>query len=561
MKYGLRYAARLLWLLLVSINAWALDSALDELPEQARVWENRSNQEGTEYQDFGGKDVAYINSEKGGWYYHADDGRWHLFHEGSRLDLQNSDSSITESLQLEVVAGTPFFDAGPAGQYGLLLDGPSGELVTEEGVSFDPSQFELLRSNAGQRAYYDLESLQWWPTWPLFQTAMSAAPKAPYHPVYLSPNMYPGKQHIESLDISPLVFELDTLRYRNAAGHIVGFHPKISSGVREWRNDSNMPCSPYSDYPGDDVVYVDGIWYHKRSESHFEEFSRGRYLSFDDQYGHAFLSEALTAGGDIGSQGGPAQEGFRLDGETGDLVGEDGQAVDPQLYRREAGQPLECSIRYMVLMNDSLSIRGLADAPPFVPKDATVTLLSVVPLRQIANNPFDGKTLPFAIQQARFDTHIVQVQVPSIGPSPSPDPDPGPADPPPAPGSCPVNSALTLIEALPSGAPLANEVGITGLNQLNAGFTVSPTDRVFLINNPLSPTQGVISMGSSFSYVSGSSLGNQPEGANLSYRVRRNSDSAEFEVNFSFRAEIVFDDLGIVIDTLSGRQCTAGGPL
>jgi len=118
-----------------------------------------------------------------------------------------------------------------------------------------------------------------------------------------------------------------------------------------------------------------------------------------------------------------------------------------------------------------------------------------------------------------------------------------------------------LLAALPEAAPLENAIGITGLNQLSAGFSVVPSEQVFRINNPLSESLGVVSMTSQFSYVSGSSLGSQSEGASLSYRVRRNSDSAEFDLSFTFQSEVVFDDLGIVITSISGRQCTAGGPL
>jgi len=313
-----------------------------------------------------------------------------------------------------------------------------------------------------------------------------------------------------------------------------------------------------SDYPGDNVLYVDGVWYHKRSDTQYDEFLTGRYLGFEEQYGHDFLSVALSAGTEVGSRGDLESQSLRLDGETGELVGSDGVAINPQSYRREAGDPLECGVRYVVLMDEPLNITGLADAPAFSPVDTSVTLLSVVPLRQVENNPFKGLGIVSAIQQARvLNTNIVNVTIPPVGPAP----DPSPVDPPPAPGSCPINTLLTLLAALPEATPLENEIGITNLNQLNVGFTVSPLERAFLISNPLSNSLGVVSMSSNFSYVSGSSLGSQSEGANLTYRVRRNSDSAEFEVSFTFQAEIVFDDLGIVITSISGRQCTAGGPL
>lgn len=544
--------------LLMSSATWALDAIITVLPEASRVWENRSNQEGAEYQNFRGSDVAFINQEGGGWYYLQQDGTWHLFHEGPRLDLQNSDSSITESLQVEVVAGTPFFGAGPAGQYGLLLDGATGELVTEDGYSFDPSQFELLRDESGQQAYYDIESGQWWPTYPLFESELQNTLKAPLYPLYLSPQMYPARHLFSNTALSAMTFDVGSLRYRNAAGEVAGFHPKISGSVRVWKNDSNMPCSPYSDYPGDDVVYANGVWYHKRSDTHFEEFFSGRYLSFDDQYGHAFLSVALSVGTEIGSQGDLASQSLQLDGESGELVGPDGTALDPQSYRRTAGEPLECGIQYVVVMDDSLVISGAADAPPFEPVNTSVTLLNVVPLRQIENNPFKGRGIVAAIQQSRLlTTNIVKVTRPPVGPAPDPDP----VDPPPVPGTCPLDSPLTLLAALPEAAPLENAIGITGLNQLSAGFSVVPSEQVFRINNPLSESLGVVSMTSQFSYVSGSSLGSQPEGASLSYRVRRNSDSAEFDLSFTFQSEVVFDDLGIVITSISGRQCTAGGPL
>ena len=94
-------------------------------------------------------------------------------------------------------------------------------------------------------------------------------------------------------------------------------------------------------------------------------------------------------------------------------------------------------------------------------------------------------------------------------------------------------------------------------------FSIGPVNSAIdlAVVNPGNATQAVVTVGSGFTFISGSSVGTISEGSNLSYLVRRNSDSAEFEINLSFSVEIVFDDMGIVIQSLSGRLCQEGGPV
>jgi hypothetical protein len=81
------------------------------------------------------------------------------------------------------------------------------------------------------------------------------------------------------------------------------------------------------------------------------------------------------------------------------------------------------------------------------------------------------------------------------------------------------------------------------------------------IVNPANSTQAIISLGSGYALVSGSALGTVTEGSNLKYLIRKNSDGAEFEINVNFSVDVVFDNMGIIIQGLSGRLCKAGSGL
>jgi hypothetical protein len=119
-----------------------------------------------------------------------------------------------------------------------------------------------------------------------------------------------------------------------------------------------------------------------------------------------------------------------------------------------------------------------------------------------------------------------------------------------------------MVAALPNGAPLANYIGVNALGtQVDAGLMINPSDQIISISNPLSATQGVVTIPAGYTYVSGSALGLVNEGTNLTYIIRRNSDASEFEISFTFSAEVVFDDQGIVINSLSGKLCVSGGPV
>lgn len=544
-------------------SAMALPEVIDTMPASARIWENRSTAPDSDYQDFQGADVAYLDQDKGGWYFREANGQWRLFHEGDTLDLANTDSSITEALSYEVVSGTAFFDNGPATTYRFQLHGPTGELITGAGLQFNPHDFELLKGSKGRRAYYQVSTGQWWPASPELTEPLSRGLSAPYTPVYLRPNLIPATP---SVDANSLRFDPATLRYFNGNGSVAAFHPYNGGTYRRWNNESGMPCAVYSDYPGNDVVYVAGVWYEMQGEGQFLPFYQGRYLSFEQTYGHDFLEPSLTANTPLGQGGALDAQGIKLDGESGQLVGENNQPIASNSYRSPSLNEPACQITYTLLLNDTLRLQGVAEAGPFNPSERSITLVQVVPLQFVSNNPFNDRSLPIAIRQAQAINSVTPVPVvPPVNDDPTPDPDPDPdPPPPPAPGNCPLNTDLALVSAIPASAPLAIDIGLTtGIpGQLKAGFDVTPIEQAMVITNPpLNFTQGQVAMASGFTYLSGSPLGTINEGSSLTYRIRRNGDSAEFELSFTFDSELVFDDQGIVITNLSGKLCVAGGPL
>jgi hypothetical protein len=216
-----------------------------------------------------------------------------------------------------------------------------------------------------------------------------------------------------------------------------------------------------------------------------------------------------------------------------------------------------------VLIREPLVLQGMAQQPianrPGNEHSAKrVRLLRVVPLRQLENDPFNDTSLPLAIGNAR-----IRSDFPAGTPTTPDTPPPTPPAPPPVAGSCPEDMALTVSAMLPAGLPLAQEISISSTPpyQLDVGMGgLSQAINIALLN-PGNDTQGVVTIGSGFTYLSGSSTGTVSEGSGLTYLLRRNTDSAEFEISLRFSVGIVFDDMGITIEALSGRLCQSGGPL
>ncbi len=536
-----------------------------EMPADARIWLNRSNEEGSDYQNYRGYEIAFINGEgKGAWYYFVPEerggqGQWHLFHEGTTLDLSRSDPSITEALGYEVVSGSAFFENGPAGVYDMVLDGVTGNLITADGHHFNPHDFEALRDADGTPLYYNLKNGEWWSTRPdRFGQPLSSTPPAPYSPRYIHPDSIPAADQLGSDIENSLIFDINRRLYhkRDDANQVVAFHHTLAAGLRRWDNESDMPCSPYSGMPGKSIVYVQGTWYRMDDESNYYPILVNRYLDFSEQYqGSEFLEYALTAETPLGNNGPLEQQNLRLDGETGRVVDEKGEAIADSEYHSPGKERASCGIEYRVLLNEPLILTGMGTRPPikeilsrdkFSAKSTKVSLLRVVPLRNRANDPFDDRLLPLAISSARSGEQLVVISPP-------------PAPPPPS-GSCPLNTPLTVVASLPASMPLSQSLNLTtsspyqlGVGSFNAAINIA-------VINPGNATEATISTASGFTYISGSSLGIVTEGANLSYLLRRNSDSAEFEINFSFAVELVFDDTGISVQTLTGRLCQEGGP-
>jgi len=177
-----------------------------------------------------------------------------------------------------------------------------------------------------------------------------------------------------------------------------------------------------------------------------------------------------------------------------------------------------------------------------------VKLLRVIALRNAANDPFNDRTLPTAILNAQDRNNVVAVVAA-----------PAPAAPAPPAGACPLNTTLTVLATLPSGFPLGHTVslGTAAPYNLNTGGSFNTPISIAIVSLA-DLDQGTVSIGAGFTLISGSALGTMTEGANLTYLVRRDSDNFEFEVNFRFRVDTVFDSAGIVFETLTGRLCKSG---
>jgi len=505
-----------------------------ELPTGTRVWENRSGIEGSGYSNMDGPDVAFINN---GWYYHNSTS-WDLFHQGPTLNFNEVDSQYTQALQYEVFSGTAFSNDGTPAMYDLVLEGATGNLITTSGVNFNPQNMEKLKDASGATVYYHLENNTWWEISNL-NKALTVTPPAPYNPMILNAGTIPSPALFGSNPQNQLTFDIQTRRYLHTSGSsIAAFHNSIANSYRRWNNNSGVEGSGYSNMSGPDIIFVKGIWYTIEDETHFHSFYEGRYLEFanaDTSITEALQYDLIT-GTSLENEDLPSHLNLKLDGVTGRLLNASGEPV--LIYNENDSVPT-------ILFKETLFLQGVKpksrNSRIFKPVSTKVKLLRVVPLRNTVNNPFNDRSLPTAIVNAQKPTTIIITT------------------PPPPTGSCPANTALTVISALPASAPLGQTVGLS-TTQLQAGAGLSTAINIAVVNQGNS-TQGIVNITSGFTFISGSSIGTIAEGTNLSYLVRRNSDNAKFEVNFSFTVEIVFDDMGIVIQALTGRLCQAGGAI
>ncbi len=525
---------------------WAADSDqhLSLLPADAQIWQNRSGIEGSGYSEMPGPDIAFYNNA---WSYWDDSGRWIVFHQGATLNFNEVDSQYTEALQYEVFSGTPFFRDGTPGQYNLILDGATRELITEEGSQFNPHNFESLIAADNKHYYYHIKNRTWWHSY--HYGVNSAQPPAPYKPNFLNAGTVPAPSLFGSSPQNQLIFDIETLRYRHISSNVVAaFHPDISTGYRRWNNRSGEQGSGYSDYPQPDIAYVDGEWYQIEDETHYAPFFQGRYLDFATE---SNITEALALevmrGTEFENEGTADSLGLKLDGVTGQLLyNSEDTDINPE--------PVIILKKPLVLFGLSKtgnSVRSSAKKQ-FSAKTVEFKLLRVVPLRNRLNDPFNERTLASVIKNAQrprgSTSNTFNPSILSSG---------GPA----SPLNCALNINLNVLTGLPDARPLGNTININtsapfnvqlGLGAFNSALNIA-------IINQLNQSQANITLGAGFTLISGS-LGLKTEGSSLTYAVRRNADSAEFNLNFSFQVERVFDDNGISIQSLSGQLCQQGGP-
>ncbi len=216
-----------------------------------------------------------------------------------------------------------------------------------------------------------------------------------------------------------------------------------------------------------------------------------------------------------------------------------------------------------IIFGQRLALQGIAekidiqaDNKPegnFKPSSFQFKLLRVVPLRNRINDPFNERTLASVIKNAQRPRGSTSNTFnPSILSSEGPV----------SQINCALNINLSVLTGLPDARPLGNTININtsapfnlqlGLGAFNSALNIA-------IISQLNQTQANITLGAGFTLISGS-LGIKSEGSTLSYAVRRNSDSAEFNLNFRFLVERVFDDNGISIQSISGQLCQQGGPV
>ncbi len=516
-------------LLLLTSNLYATENYYNanELPPQARVWQDRNGEEHSGYSDFSGSSIAFYDNA---WFYQDENTNWRVFHRGPVLNFEESDNSITETLQYEVLSGSAFANQGNAGMYNLSLIGETGELVTENGARFNPQNYIRLQDSDGNpqtQFFYDTVAKTWWDAHPDHWGEIVSAPVAPYKPTNIPSGGIPSPSLFGSDVVNQYSFDIATLRYFNNTDSqsIAGFHQTVITGYRRWDSAN------YQENLGKNIAFHNNIWYRIEDETHYYPFYEGRYLDFnladrDTISGlEVFLFDSLS----LASM--PSDTNSKLDGVTGKLITENPATI--------------------ILFEPILSLQGIAKPDKqsntvFKATTTEVTLLRVVPLRNRVNDPFNDRTLPILINTVR------QPLTPTVN---------VPTSPPPSSGACPLNTALAFVGTLPDGMPLGQSINLgttipfqVGIGLFNAAINIA-------IVNPANVTEGVVSLDTGYSYISGSALGTVTEGTNLAYLIRRNSDGAEFEISFSFTVELVFDDMGIVIQTLSARLCQGGGPV
>ncbi|MCF6281277.1 MAG: hypothetical protein L3J28_03555 [Candidatus Polarisedimenticolaceae bacterium] len=501
-----------------------------KMSNEGRIWQDRNGVKDSGYSNMAGGSIAFYD---GAWYHQVEDGSWLFFHEGRLLNLAESDNSITETLQYEVVAGTAF-DGEPPGMYGMSLDGVTGQLVTTDGTTFIPHDLELLRAANGVLYYYNTVANRWWLARPdRIGDSMDGTPAAPYKVARISAGSMPEASLFGGDLENRFTFDIKKFRYLNSDGSIAGFHHSTVSGYRQW-NSAN-----FNDWSGPNIAFIGETWYGMEGETRYQPFSQGRYLDFynSDSTITEALQQMLIAGTSLENEGLPSDLRLKLDGVTGQLVDASGEAVDLSYT------PLPNTI----IFTQRLSLRGVAEEGPFTAKSTKISLLQVIPLRNRANDPFNNRLLPLAISNAQSSELVVVTAPP-------------PATQPPS-GSCPLNTTLTVVASLPASMPLSQSLNLTTGSPYQLGVGMANAAIDIAVINPGNSTQAIVTAASGFTYISGSSFGTITEGGNLSYLMRRNSDSAEFEINFSFSVEMVFDDMGISVQTLTGRLCQEGGPV
>ena len=496
-----------------------------KLPLQARVWQDRNGEENSGYSDFSGGSIAFYDNA---WFYQDENANWRVFYRGPVLNFEESDNSITETLQYEVLSGSAFANQGSAGIYNLSLVGNTGELITENGTRFNPHNFIGLQDSDGNpqtQFFYDTVAKTWWSAHPDLWGETVSAPVAPYKPTNIPSGGIPSPSLFGSDVVNQYSFDIATLRYFNNTDYqsIAGFHQSVITGYRRW------DAANYKENLGKNIAFHNNIWYRIEDETHYYPFYEGRYLDFnlaDRDYIsglEVFLFDSLSL------DYMPSDTNSKLDGVTGKLVTEKPPTI--------------------ILFEPILSLQGIAKPDKqsntvFKPTTTKVTLLRVVPLRNRVNDPFNDRTLPILINTAR------QPLTPTVN---------APNSPPPPSGACPLNNALAVVSALPDGMPLSQAINITTTTPYQVGIGLFNAAINIAIVNQANITEGVVSLDAGYSYISGSALGTVTEGTNLAYLIRRNSDGAEFEISFSFTVGLVIDNTGIIIQTLSARLCQGGG--
>lgn len=302
-----------------------------DVPAGARVWENRSGEEGSGYTDIQGPDIVYAD---GTWYAVGEDGSLQPFHEGQYLDFEQVDGPTVEALGFESVAGTALFGMGMPADFGLRLDGETGDFVTEGGAVVDPDTLALVRAADGTTLAYDADADQWSTLSDLgVPLPAGGVPAGPYTVLGGGPGSPPP------LDALPpgttLHYDPASDAYLDAGtGHIVGFHHTRHDEVQSWENRSGEEGSLYDNMQGPDIIYLDEVWYAEQPDGSLVAFHEGRFLDFEqvDSSTVEALQYEVTAGTPLWGSGLPSQFGLRLDGETGGFVDGAGNPVDLETF-------------------------------------------------------------------------------------------------------------------------------------------------------------------------------------------------------------------------------------